>query len=115
MFRSQESGHRPGKFFYLQDPGETERWLGPRPHPLWGPWEEGNGRARPENRDPSHFSFPVSHSLSGPLATSPCPSLLCSHIWDKNSCSGKKAMVHGGKGSSWRPGPCSLPAQTQEG
>lgn len=63
MFRSQESGHRPGKFFYLQDPGETERWLGPRPHPLWGPWEEGNGRARPENRDPSHFSFPVSQSV----------------------------------------------------
>lgn len=47
------------KLFYLQHPGDTRSWLGPRPHPLWGALlgrEKGGG---PGNRDPSHFS-PVS-------------------------------------------------------
>lgn len=72
------------KLFYLQHPGDTRSWLGPRPHPLWGAllgrekgggtWEQG-----------SLSLLPSLISLSGPLATSPCPSPLCGHIWDKNS------------------------------
>lgn len=47
------------KLFYLQHPGDTRSWLGPRPHPLWGALLGREKGGEPGNRDPSHFS-PVS-------------------------------------------------------